>query len=87
MKYHRHVWLSGLCGLALVAGAARADEPATSEPRPGLTRTEAEMAFGRAMILSCLGALEAGRPIADLPEAMRDDLRPATPEERKMSRG
>ena len=92
MKDHRQFWLAGLYGLALVAGAAQAgeaqaDDHGVAEPRPGLTKGEGEKAFGEALLVTCLNAVESAQPIADLPESLRSDLRPATPEERKMSRG
>jgi len=91
MKHQRQFWAAGLYGLALVAGSARADDPApvatVAAPKSGISRADAETAFGKAIILSCLGALENGQSIADLPEGARSDLRPATAEERKMSRG
>ncbi len=79
----------GLCSLALLAGTARADDTPSvaAEPRTDLTRNSAEAAFGGAILFACMSALETGQPIADLPEAERSALRPATPEERNMSRG
>jgi len=71
-------------GLVLAAGAAQAEDM-SSEPRPGVTRNEAEAAFGKAVLLSCMSALEQQRPIADLPPEYRADLRPALDTERWMS--
>lgn len=88
MTFRRMLPAAAFGALAIAAGAGQAQEaPASAEPRPGVTRNAAEGAFGSAILLTCMSALETGKPIADLPEAERSNLRPATPEERKMSRG
>ncbi len=61
---------------------AQTDAP-SAEPKPGLTRGEAESAFALAVLSSCLTALESHTPIAGLDPGLRKDLRPVTDAERK----
>jgi hypothetical protein len=87
MTFQKIVCVAAFAGMVLLAGGARADDQAPAAAKSGIPRADAEAAFGKAMLLSCLLAMETGKPIADLPDTARADLRPATPEERQVSRG
>jgi hypothetical protein len=89
MIFRKMAQVAACCGLALASGGAHAQEAtsAQADSLPVVTQNDAEKAFAKAILFDCMSALETGQPIADLPEVERSDLRPATPDERKMSRG
>lgn len=62
---------------ALALAAAAVPAPAETPPRAGLTRQQAEAAFGIDLLFPCITHAHRGVPIADLAAEYRTDLVPA----------